>query len=85
MLNVDQAYGTRKQYIGKNDFEMGLLLLGFTVGNEPNQTLQPYGKKAFCNICTVKRRVIGRQGKRRCFVSLSSTGEADAGMQYSSG
>lgn len=43
MLKVGQAYGTGKQYIGKNDFEMDRLLLGFTVGNQPNQTLQPYG------------------------------------------
>lgn len=83
MLNVDQTYGTGKQYIGKNDFEMGHLLC-FTVGNQPNQTFQLYGKKAFCNICTVKRRVTGRQERRRSFVSLSSTGEADTGMQYSS-
>lgn len=68
---------TRKQYIGKNGFEMGLLLLGFTVGNQPNQTLQPCGKKAFCNICTAKRRVIGWQERRRCFVLLGTTGEAE--------
>lgn len=33
MLNVDQSYGAGKQYMRKNDFEMGLLFRGFTVGN----------------------------------------------------
>lgn len=45
-MNVDQACGTGKQYIGKKDFEVGLLL-SFTVGNQPSTvTLR---QKAFCN------------------------------------